>query len=128
MKLLILIFGLLFIVSAHAQEHAPTAAQCQADVAVWGDSSMETEYNKAQTAFVNDNTPNKTDTAKLGVDEIIARQNEMIDCMKVDRPQFNSYLDAMQFYHSVIADRLFDFISRHSLWDQVRLEDAQGKR
>jgi hypothetical protein len=123
-------FLILAPMAANAQEHAPTAAQCQADVAVWGDSSMEmeTEYNKAQTAFVNDNTPNKTDTAKLGLDEIIARQGEMANCMKVDRPSFNRYYDTQQFYHSILMDRLFDFIKRHNLMEQVKLEDSRGER
>lgn len=127
-KSFLLMFGLLFVVTANAQEHAPTAAQCQADAAVWGDSSSQTEYNQAQTAFVKGNIPNKTDIAKLGLDEVIARQDEMANCMKVDRPSFNRYYDTQQFYHSIFTDRLFDFIERHNLMAQVKLEDSQGER
>ncbi|MBZ5698408.1 MAG: hypothetical protein LAN18_07655 [Acidobacteriia bacterium] len=127
-KTLILCLILFIVPRATGQEHAPTAAQCQADVAVWGDSSLETEYNEAQTTFVNSGTPNKTDVAKLGWDEVTARQNEMITCVKVDRENFAKYLDAMRFYHSVMADRLFNFVTRHNLWSQLKSEDAQGKR
>jgi hypothetical protein len=119
------------VIPCRSRERTGTRSNCaqyQADVAVWGDSSLEIEYNQAQTAFTKDGTRNKTDIAKLGWDEVVARQNEMITCMKVDRQKSNTYYDVMGFYHSVLADRLFNFVSRHNLWTQVKLEDSQGKR
>jgi hypothetical protein len=122
-------FVILFVVpTATGQQHAPTAAQCQADVAVWGDSSLRTAYNEAQTAYVTNQTPNKTDVAKLDFQEVNDRQSEMIICTKVDTQNFDKYFDAMGFYHSVLADRLFNFVTRHNLWAQLKSEDAQGMR
>lgn len=123
-----LLLLLLLAVPAMGQEHAPTAAQCQADVAVWGDEKMQTEYLDAETAFIKNGTPNKTDVAKLPFGELQARIMEMGDCMKVDPQRLEKYHDALAFYHSVGGDRLFRFITRHILWPQFNLEDAQGKR
>jgi hypothetical protein len=120
---------ILFIVPrATGQEHAPTAAQCQADVSVWGDFTLKSEYKDGVIAYLSNGTPNKTDVAKLGWDEVVARRTEMGTCTKVDAQNFAKYSDALQFYNSVTADRLFDFVTRHNLWPQFKSEDAQGKR
>ena len=64
MKPFLLLFGLLLVVPATGQEHAPTAAQCQADAAVWGDSGSQLEYQKAVAAFLS----NRTNVGAMGRD------------------------------------------------------------
>ena len=66
-----ILFGLALCASTVAQQHAPLLATCEADVALWYNSHEFTDYNKAQTAFNVDKTPNKTKLNLLPLDEII---------------------------------------------------------
>ena len=113
---------------AQQVEHAPTAAQCQADVAVWYSAEMSTEYLNAQTAWITDRKPNKTPAGKMKVSEAIARMNEMFDCRLVDEEKSDLYQRAGNFYYGIYADRAIDFIGRHHLWPEFRKEDAEGLR
>lgn len=127
----VLALGLLLISSAHivlAQQHAPTVAQCQADAALWGNDHVKAEYISAETAHLKAGTPNPTDIAKLPLDEIVARQNEMGNCFSVDEKNYKRYSEAQAFYTSVFADRVINFVTRHGLWDQLKAEDSKGIR
>jgi hypothetical protein len=127
------LIAVLFAIPTFAQQHAPTAEVCKADVAVWYNAEMATEYYKAQQALVEDTAPNRTDIAKLPVQEVIARMNEMYDCARADvpegvDPQTNRYFQAGHFYHEVFSSRAMQFIHRHGLWDEFLKEDSSGKR
>ena len=128
MKPFLLLFGLLLVVPATGQEHAPTAAQCQADAAVWGDTDIRIEFENAETAFLRNGTPNRTDVNRLAAEEVRARITEMAQCEKVDAPRITQYGDVASFYNEVFSARMFNFISRHDFWPQFKLEDSQGKR
>ena len=128
MKKASLLLGLLLVVPVTAQEHAPTAAQCQADVAVWGNTDTLSEYAQAQSAFVRDGIPNRTGIAKLSWTELTGRVSEMADCSKVDPQQAVRYSTAWLLYTTVESNRVNNFMTRHDLWSQFKEEDAQGKR
>src|SRR6266849_2054974 len=131
MKPFLLLFGLLFVVPATGQKHAhaPILEQCKADVAVWGDSGAQLEYSKAQLAFIEDGTPNKTEINKLSMQELTERMSEMVDCMKEVDPvvEAKDYQSVMSFYQNIEGDRAYDFIVRHGLHDRFRVEKKQGK-
>jgi hypothetical protein len=109
-------------------EHAPTAAQCQADVAVWYSNEIATEYMNAQTAWVTDGKPNKTEGGKMSFTEATARMHEMFECQLVDKGKVGLYHEAGTFFYGIYADRAIDFIERHHLWAEFRKEDAEGLR
>jgi hypothetical protein len=115
---------------AHQQEpkHAPTIAQCQADVKLWYNTADATEYTKAQDALNDDNTPNRTAYATLPISEVRLRMLEMTDCARVDDANFRNYHEAHEFYYGIFNDRLFRFMQRHNLFPQFATEDAEGKR
>jgi hypothetical protein len=118
----------LFAIPTFAQQHAPTVATCQADLAVWYSTDMATEYLTAEAHWSTDKIRNRTEIAKAPISEVIARQHEMFDCEKVDEQKSSLYHEAGMFYTTVYTDRVVEFVSRHNLWDQFRKEDAEGKR
>jgi hypothetical protein len=130
MRTMVIAILILATAPAFAQqiEHAPTAAQCQADVAVWYSPEASTEYQKAQTAWTTDHKPNRTPGGKMKVMEAIARMDEMFDCQLVDPQKEDLYYRAGNFYYGIYADRAINFISRHQLWPEFRKEDAAGLR
>lgn len=128
MKPFPLFFGLLLVVSTTAQEHAPTAAQCQADVAVWGDSEIINQYLNAELYSYQTKTANRAEISKLGWQEVDAREAEMAVCPKVDPQGAKRYVDTANFYEMVMGHRLGDFVMRHNLWQQFSKEDAEGER
>ena len=95
---------------------------------MWGKSETHGEYFKAQADFLNHGIPNTTDIAKLSLDEVNARSGEMIDCEDVDPSNNLQYVQTLNFYDDVVAGRVRDFMTRHGLWPQFKLEDKQGKR
>jgi len=122
MKPFFLLLGLFLVIPATGQEHAPTAAQCQADAAVWGDTQVENRYLDAQTS-------DQTEIGRLSYREVAARMTEMGACRKVDPLRENKYYEISSFYSGVVlSSRVFDFMTRHDLWGQFKLEDTQGKR
>jgi hypothetical protein len=60
MKTLLLAVAILIAAPTFARQHAPTAEVCKADVAVWYDAEMATEYYNAQKALAADKVPNRT--------------------------------------------------------------------
>ncbi|MFZ0737759.1 MAG: hypothetical protein WBL70_12565 [Candidatus Acidiferrales bacterium] len=118
-------FGLAY--SASAQEHAPLAAQCQADLAVWYSLDMDSEYTIAETART-EKTPNETEVNKLFLPEIFARTHELGECMEVDSSRRHEYFRASSFYAGVVSSREHSFLVRHNLIGQVAREDAEGER
>jgi hypothetical protein len=128
MKLVLLTMMILVAPSAFAQTHAPTLEVCRADAALWYNDDMSAEYDKAEAIWISDHVPNRTPTAKLPLKEVIARQNEMYDCARVDESTQNLYFDAGRFYHGVFADRAISFLARHNLMHQFQKEDVAGIR
>jgi hypothetical protein len=82
----------------------------------------------AQAAFVRNRVPNNTDISHLSLDEVLARTNEMGDCLDIDPDEARKYAETQSFYTAVVGDRLFDFVTRHHLLAQFRAEDARGER
>jgi hypothetical protein len=140
-KIVVLIASLGIGFSTYGQgkepRHAPTAETCKRDLALWYSPEKADEYQKAETLHTANNTPNHTDIAKLPLDELTARMEEMYDCGEIGDPvpgrpdllrSNNVYFEAGGFYHEVFADRFIHFVFRHGLLAQLRREDAQGKR
>ena len=115
--LVYLLMGFTFL--AHGQEiqHAPTAEQCSADIAVW----------KAQS---------KVDIIALPVGTLLLRSHELHECRTVftslagghasDDSEWATTLRDVYSQH--ITDRALKFINRHQLRAQFDNEDAQGAR
>jgi len=125
-KRLWILFVLLLVPPCFAQQHAPSPEQCKADQSVWGSSHARTEYEDAERRHIEDGTPNRTDIALAGIPELLQRMKEMYECSDV--VAMEPYHETGNFYHGVIADRYFGFISRHGLIRQMMKEDAAGKR
>jgi hypothetical protein len=123
-----LVVFLAFPLIARVQQHAPTAAVCQADLAVWGDLAMQTDYFKSETASTENKIPSQNEIHRIPIREVIARELEMGDCAKVDPDKKQSYYDTLGFYRSVHGDRLEHFVIRHGLYPQFAREDDAGKR
>jgi hypothetical protein len=119
-----------FMSLAHQQEpkHAPTVEMCRANVAVWYSVESENEFTQAQLKWLRDGIPNRTEFAKLSIPELFARMYEMLDCSEADGQRHNQYFDAASFYNDIVADRTLRFVIRHGLMDQLKKEDAEGKR
>jgi hypothetical protein len=125
----VVLFLAVVALAAGRQQHAPMAAQCQADAAVWyRDSERRIEYMNAEAAHMKYGTPNQTEPNKLSFDEIQARIDEMNDCMGVDPKSLLKYSDTLNYYAGMERNRVFSFMKRHDLWSQFHSEDAQGKR
>jgi len=101
---------------------------CRADVAVWGNAQAETDYDKAEGDRIANDAPNRTEIAKLSLEEIKGRIRELAECRDVDPTGEGSYLDTLRFHHGVQADRWRAFIVRHHLLSQFDREDADGRR
>jgi hypothetical protein len=131
-KILLIVLTLSFRGVAHAQgqteEHAPTVAQCQADLAAWYNAGMYIEYNKAEAARPNFDTPNRSPINKIPLTELSRRRDEMADCFYVDSSRRTEYRDAMNLYDFLRADRFKSFVLRHNLLEQLIREDAAGER
>jgi hypothetical protein len=116
MKLAILLAVILLPgVANPAQEHAPTAEQCNADERLWA----------SQLSGVG----------SLPYKEIEARENEMTNCANtMDTSTEMGYLNASSYkslgsnYRAQMGNRLQTFLIRHNLIDQFLAEDAEGKR
>jgi hypothetical protein len=127
-----LLLGLIFVSSfarsAQAQEHPPTAPQCQADIAVWYSPEMATEFNNAETARMGSGTPNLTDINNRFLPEISARIHEMGDCMHADSSHRDDYFNAQSLYVGIVHAREHNFLLRHHLIELLKREDAEGQR
>jgi hypothetical protein len=123
--LLALVVG---VVPSLAQQHAPTIAVCRADVAVWNNQLLKSEYRAAEDAYRQNKTPNRSQVAMLSVHEVSARADEMDDCSKVDTEKEEAYLQATDFYSLVYDERVGHFLTRHKLWEKFFAEDEAGMR
>src|ERR1700733_7211257 len=118
MKTLSLAFFVLTVASAAmaAPETTPTPAVCKADLKAWSGSGPES----------------KTET--LTIEQLHTRMNEMVACADEARHHWHSdkqvlmYLDTFYRTHSELADRAFDFITRHDLQGQFGEEEAAGTK
>jgi hypothetical protein len=117
MKPFLLLFVLLFVLSTHAQEHAPTVDVCRADAAVWA---------RDLPLFKN-----------LSAHELMSRAGEMSDCQTVDGVKeqdvpslirYIGYQHLEAFYRSQGEYRAVNFIIRHGLWKQFEKEDTTDNR
>jgi len=119
---------LLFVSKSQAQEHAPTMAVCQADLALWHNTEEETDYLNQETKRINDGVKNTNPLAKLTAIELTLRMIEMADCKSVDKAGSQDYYEMMRFYSDVVADRYRSFLERHDLMRKFRAEDDAGIR
>jgi len=95
-------------------QHAPTAEQCKADMAVWKGQSKE-------------------GIESLPINTLLLRADEMTDCNRVlrdvqdrDGAWWASDLRAVYEQHSLL--RAKNFINRHGFGHQFIDEDAKGAR
>jgi hypothetical protein len=111
MKNLFVIIAMLSMgAAAQDIQHAPTAAQCQADIAVW----------KSQNKAYIDGLP---------VNTLVSRANELSDCSKVLDGDGSEWARTMRAaYDQHIENRYVHFIMRHGLGQQMVDEDAKGAR
>jgi|SRR5580700_6017799 hypothetical protein len=111
MKKILVILAMLTMSSAAQDiQHAPTAAQCQADIAVWTAQS-------------------KADIVALPVNALVSRANELSDCSKVLDGDASEWARTMRaVYDQHIENRYVHFIMRHGLGQQMVDEDAKGAR
>lgn len=101
----ILVFVLLFasVAGAAPDYPKPTPAVCKADLKAWSAQKTET----------------------LTIDQVMERMNEMYSCAEQTKKQkkMRAYLDEFYRTHSELADRTFDFITRHDLQKQFGEEE-----
>jgi hypothetical protein len=111
MKIVGLLFLLMIARVVHAQEvkHAPTVAQCQADMKLW----------RAQS---------KDERTALPYAELYNRKTEMLDCSDIDETLESGYLKVAQNYIFEMGARTEHFIQRHDLIGEFIQEDKAGKR
>jgi len=92
-----------------APDEKPTPAVCKADLKAWSGSKTET----------------------LTVDQIMTRMNELFACAdasKKHEKRMRAYLDEFYRTHSELANRAFDFITRHDLKGQFDEEEKDGTK
>jgi hypothetical protein len=111
---------------ADSPDHAPTAAQCLADVRLW--QEQITEYQAASIDHVQRGTPNNTAVVHQPVQQLARRAVEMGECATVDPSNANDYDGALVDYESARKDRYEQFVIRHKLEHQLFQEDAAGIR
>jgi hypothetical protein len=114
---------LLFGIPLAGQEHAPTAAQCQADADAWG------VPNPPPLLFLfHLDDFSKMDVSSVTAKALGARIAQLEQCVKTDSANSNRYNVAGLFYRIAIEDRITKFAARHNLMSQFYDEDKQGKR
>jgi hypothetical protein len=110
-KLILLIVGILCVHVAFAQEHAPTATQCQADQRLWL-SQLETPTGPADVQYST----------------LVKWVDELQKCTVVDPDRASEYENTRNETLFVEATRQSSFIQRHGLFPQFLAEDKAGKR
>lgn len=109
------------LVAQTEHEHAPLAAQCQADVGLWANVELVKEFD-------DDASHKESRITKLGLGEVIFRSKEMGQCVHVDPSRADEYRDARDVYNDARHERMENFIYRHHLMRQLRAEDEAGIR
>jgi len=107
-------------------DHAPTAAQCQADMRLWLEQVKD--YDSALIDHVQKGTPNNSDLSRLQVQQLARRTVEMGECAAVDPGNLSVYQDVESGLDSIRKDRYEQFVIRHKLEAQLLREDAAGIR
>jgi hypothetical protein len=107
--------GFLVSSSGEPQKHAPGVAQCRFDAAAW---------NKEENAGPRD----KDVGYRLPFGELLKRQREMMDCIKVDAQPGTSYRTIYHVYTTAMYARYQHFLERHQLMEKFLDEDSQGSR
>jgi hypothetical protein len=97
-------------------KHAPSIEQCKADRAVW--------FSKLQLS-VGTGATGKLDE---GIDTLLAWQDEMGECMEVDKQNRALYINTLAGIRDEMGIRYMHFIERHHLSEQFNAEDAAGNR
>ncbi len=130
LRLLLSLVFLLVIPMTGQVEHAPTPAQCRADVNAWDVPNFnpsfwnEEQFSNFATRVMHDRS--------LTARELDARNAEMAQCLKTDKSLLtadpNRYIQARQAYFIAELARMAAFMQRHNLMSQFYDEDAQGKR
>jgi|ERR1700678_725033 len=103
----------IFVLAALGQDvqHAPTVAQCQADQRLW--------LSKIEEG----------DSPRLPKYDVLSEwDSEMTDCRRVDPNNKWAYYNTGEEIAEVKQTRLVDFVGRHNLWHQFKVEDEAGKR
>lgn len=114
LQLALMALGILFTTLCHAQDmqHAPTAEQCRADIAVWKQAS-------------------KADQLEIPVETLLTRANYLFTCHTVLRDakdyDGSSFATTIRdVYHQHALDKALRFIDRKGLRNQFDHEDAWG--
>jgi hypothetical protein len=137
MKIEIFILMLVIVPCVKAQTLTPQ--KCLTDRDVWGEPGLRSEYDQAHRKFIEDKTPDASRISKLPITEVFRRMNEMGKCMNFDEKQFgrtpstqraeyNLIVAIHDWYREVETERLWMFLDRHNLTDQMLKEDEQGLR
>jgi hypothetical protein len=115
MKKVVILASLLLVLtgaaSAQTSDTKPSPAVCKADLKTWSAQKTET----------------------LTIDQITVRMNEMVACADEAHRHHHSDKQTMaylaEFYrtHAELADRTFDFITRHDLQKQFGEEENGAK-
>jgi hypothetical protein len=107
MKRLLLVLAVLVITTplvAAPPEAKPTPTACKADLKEWSQQKTET----------------------LTITELRDRMSTMVACADVAKKhqkQARSYLDEFYRTHAELANRAFNFITRHGLADQFGVDE-----
>ncbi len=111
--LIVLLFASTTFAMGQGIQHAPTAEQCRADIALW----------KAES---------KEGIIALPVGTLIERANYLFDCGQVlsanDLPSAKLADTLRAIYRGHIVNRYERFVERHNLGSQFYDEDAKGAR
>jgi hypothetical protein len=114
MKMMAIALALLLSTVAHAQQHAPTREQCDADANLW---NVEQPQLKILTGR-----------------EVWERSNEMNDCAFAyfvldDQRRMSRYDQLADVYMFEWSGRMMSFLNRHpQIKEQFLKEDAAGQR
>jgi hypothetical protein len=101
--------------SGEPQKHAPSVAQFRSDAAAW---------NKEE-----DTGPKDKDVGyRLSFGELLKRQREMMDCVKLDGGVRTSYRTICHVYTTAMYAGYQHFLERHELMEKFLDEDSKGSR
>jgi len=117
--------------AAGQEEHAPTAAQCQADADLWNIPPVsEIPLQKIFAARLADaiNAFSRMQLGGVSAKTLRARETELLQCTKTDAQNSDRYSLAQLFYNLAVGQRISAFMQKHNLYEQFLAEDGQGKR
>ena len=121
------------------QAQTSTPQKYLTDRDVWGEPGLRSEYDQAHRKFLKDKTPDTSRISKLSITEVMRRMNEMASCMNFDQKQFGKipptqhaeydpFIAIYDWLRTVLTERLWGFLDRHNLVEQMLKEDKQGLR